>query len=76
MRRIFYENSLSLVMFGLFLVFLIAQSLTGWRVYNEDQAEHGQGDSTYFVYLGTSHFSEAVFENWESEFLQMGASCS
>ena len=73
MRRVLYENSLSLVMFGLFLVFLAAQSVTGWHVYNEDQEEHGQGPSTYLAYLASSHFTEAVFENWESEFLQMGA---
>ena len=73
MRRVLYENSLSLVMFGLFVVFLAAQSVTGWHVYNEDQEEHGQGPSTYLAYLASSHFTEAVFENWESEFLQMGA---
>jgi hypothetical protein len=73
MRRILYENGISLVMFGLFLVFLAAQSLAGWRVYNQEQAAHRQPQSTYTAYLGSSHFTEAVFENWESEFLQMGA---
>jgi hypothetical protein len=28
---------------------------------------------SYPEYLRTSHFAEATFENWESEFLQMGA---
>ncbi len=28
---------------------------------------------SYWHYLGTSHFAGAVFENWESEFLQMGS---
>jgi len=73
MQRLLYENGLSLVMVGLFVVFLAAQSVTGWHVYNEDQVEHGQGPSTYLAYLASSHFTEAVFENWESEFLQMGA---
>jgi len=27
---------------------------------------------TYIEYFGEGHFIEAVFENWESEFLQMG----
>ncbi len=27
----------------------------------------------YLTYLTTAHFGEATFENWESEFLQMGA---
>ena len=31
--------------------------------------------ASYWAYLTTGHFVEAVFENWESEFLQMAASC-
>jgi hypothetical protein len=60
-------------MFGLFALFLVFMSLTGQREYNEDQTEHGQETVTYVKYLQTGHFVEAVFENWESEFLQMGA---
>jgi hypothetical protein len=73
MRRFFYENSLLLTMFGLFLVFLAGQSVAGWLVYNADQQEHQQPAISYSAYLQSSHFLEAVFENWESEFLQMGA---
>jgi len=36
MRRLLRENSLSIVMFGLFLVFLVMQSLTGWRTSNQE----------------------------------------
>ena len=36
MRRLLRENSLSIVMFGLFLVFLLMQSLTGWRTSNQE----------------------------------------
>ena len=73
MRRFVYENSLSLTMLGLFLVFLLGQSVAGWLVYNVDQADHRQPAIPYGAYLQSSHFLEAVFENWESEFLQMGA---
>src|SRR5919109_4015529 len=72
MRRIIYENSLSLVFLGLFILALVGQSLTGHRQYNEERQEHGQPALPYGQYLRTGHFWEAVTENWESEFLQMG----
>jgi hypothetical protein len=67
------NNALSIVLFGLFAIFLVGQSLTGWRTYNSDQQEHGEEAVGYGSYLTTGHFVEATFENWESEFLQMGA---
>ena len=73
MRRFFRKNSLSMVMFGLFFAFLAAQSVAGHREYNQDQREHGEPVISYVPYLGSGHFVEAVFENWESEFLQMGS---
>lgn len=73
MRRIFRENGLSIVLFALFALSLLGQSLTGMHEYNEDQREHGQETIGYVRYLTTGHFIEATFENWESEFLQMAA---
>jgi Domain of unknown function (DUF6766) len=67
------RNALSLACFAIFAVFLIAQSLTGWRTAVADAVEHGQDGFTYWRYLTMGHFAEATFENWESEFLQMGA---
>lgn len=73
MRRFLRNQSLSLVVFLLFITFLIGQSLVGHRQYNQDQQEHGQPLLNYTQYLGSSHFLEATMENWESEFLQMFA---
>lgn len=73
MKKLLHENGLSIVMFGLFLLFLMGQSLAGFRVYNQEQEEHGQSAVSYGQYLTTGHFAEAVFENWESEFLQIGS---
>jgi hypothetical protein len=72
-RDVLRDNGLSLVMFGLFAVFLIGQSIAGWLEYNETARAHQEAVVTYLSYLGTGHFFEAVFENWESEFLQMAA---
>ena len=73
MKHFLRDNGLSLVMLGLFALFLIAQSVTGFAVYNDDQREHGEETISYPEYLGSGHFIEATFENWESEYLQMGA---
>jgi PncC family amidohydrolase len=67
------RNALSLVCFGLFAAFLVAQSLTGWRSAVAEAIEHGDVGFGYWRYLTMGHFAEATFENWESEFLQMGA---
>jgi hypothetical protein len=60
-------------MLGLFCISLAGQSIAGVLEYNQDQRAHGQPTVDFFAYLTTGHFVEAVFENWESEFLQMGA---
>jgi hypothetical protein len=74
MRRLLRENSLSLAAFGLFLlIFLFGQVLTGQREHNNQQKEHREPTVGLGEYLRSGHFGEATFENWESEFLQMGA---
>jgi hypothetical protein len=73
MRRIFKEHGLSIVMFGLFLAFLFGHSVTGLRQYNTDQRDHRGRPVGYLDYLTSGNFIESVFENWESEFLQMGS---
>lgn len=70
--RFCYENSLLLVV-GLFVVLTLAgQFATGWHEYNEDLQEMGLAELSAGQYFRSGHFLEATFENWESEFLQMG----
>jgi hypothetical protein len=66
-------NSLAVVAFGAFVIFIVLQSVFGWQVRNEELVQAGQAGDSYWRYLTTGHFGEAVFENWESEFLQMGS---
>lgn len=66
------RNGLSLVLLALMAVFLVAQALTGWQVHNEELSQHGAPTLGLLPYLATGHFGSATFENWESEFLQMG----
>jgi hypothetical protein len=72
MKKALRYNGLSIVMFGLFAVFLVGMSAAGVRQYNQEQTDHGQQAVSYVKYLQTGAFVEATFENWESEFLQMG----
>lgn len=73
MKKFFKNNSLSVVMFGLFLVILVGMAIAGQKNYNQEQLDHNQPPIGLVEYLGSGDFIEGVFENWESEFLQMGS---
>jgi hypothetical protein len=73
MRRLLRENGLAITMFGLFLASLIPMSISGHRSHNADLRDHRRAPITYVRYLWSGDFVEGVFENWESEFLQMGS---
>jgi hypothetical protein len=66
------DHGLLLANAGLFLVFFGGMIVSGASNYSEDQVAHGQPAATIMEYLATGAFVEATFENWESEFLQMG----
>jgi len=72
MRALARNNAITIVIGAMFIVALAGQTLTGWSVYNDDQQEHGEQPVGIAEYVTTGHFGEAVFENFESEFLQMG----
>jgi hypothetical protein len=72
MRRFLRENGLSIVVLGCFLLLLAGQTIAGMRDSNEDRIAEGKEPLALPQYLKSGHFVEAVFENWESEFLQMG----
>lgn len=73
MKRFWKNNSLSIVLLSIFAASLIGMSIVGWHTANNDAAEHGQPAESYAIYLTSGDFTEGVFENWESEFLQMFA---
>jgi hypothetical protein len=66
------EHGLLLANIGLFVVFFGGMVFSGAADYSEDQVAHGEAAVSVLGYLGTGAFLEATFENWESEFLQMG----
>jgi succinate dehydrogenase hydrophobic anchor subunit len=65
----FYNHSLSILLFALFLASFTMHGVGGTEAYNEDQQSHGQPTVTFLQYLGTSRFWFESFQNWQSEFL-------
>ena len=72
-RRWLYSNSLVLVMLAIFFGSWFGQSVNGWRVYNQEGAEHGQAAIPWHDYLLNADFWEATLQNWQSEFLAVGS---
>jgi hypothetical protein len=69
-RRFLRENSLSIFFGILFLASIVAQSIAGWKDFNEELLAHDDAPITYGRYLYSSEFGAALMENWQSEFLQ------
>ncbi len=72
LRRFLHENGLLLVTFALIVGALLGQVITGWHDNNDDLEQMKLTQLTLGQYLHSGHLLEATFENWESEFLQMG----
>jgi hypothetical protein len=70
MRLWVRNSSLSLFFFVLFVAAIIGQTIAGQRVFNEEALAHGGEAISYWRYLVSSHFVEAMAENWQSEYLQ------
>jgi hypothetical protein len=71
--KLFKNNGLTIALMALFLVSILGQFYAGWRVENEELARHGEAAIGLGAYLVDPAFLSSVFENWESEFLQMSA---
>lgn len=71
MKKALRHNALSMAILILFAFSFVFQSLSGWKVYNQERQQRKQPTLGFASYLQSDHFGEATFENWESEFLQM-----
>lgn len=72
MKTFVRENGLSLVLVVITVLTLLGQLVVGWHEFNSDLTDFGRSPLSFSTYLSSGHCIEAVFENWESEFLQMG----
>jgi uncharacterized protein DUF6766 len=68
-----YRNGLSIVLFSVFALTVVGQALAGWKALEHELAIDRLPPPDLLDYLGTGHFRSALFENWESEFLQLSA---
>lgn len=73
MAKLFKNNGLTIVLLALFLISILGQWVTGWHVENEELLRHGKDAISLGAYTIDPAFLSSVFENWESEFLQMSA---
>jgi hypothetical protein len=68
-----YSNSLLMVMGAIFLLSWFAQSLAGRIVASEENVEHGYPPVTWLEYVVSPEFWNRTLQNWQSEFLAVGA---
>lgn len=73
MRSFLRDNGLTIALAAMFLFSVLGMIWAGHGAYNEELREHGSDAVGVFAYLGSGDFLSALFENWESEFLQMSA---
>jgi hypothetical protein len=67
------DNGLTLALMALFALSVIGQAWSGWLADIEEHTRHGEAPPALMEYLSGGQFLSALFENWESEFLQMWA---
>jgi Domain of unknown function (DUF6766) len=68
-----YENSLSIAFVLLFFGSVALHAAGGVGLYNEEQIAAGKEVVSYFEYLRTTRFWFESLQNWQSEFLAIGA---
>ena len=64
------DHSLSLVFLGMLLVALVGQAIAGHAEYNNEQIAHMSETVSFWRYVVSSEYGQAVMENWQSEYLQ------
>ena len=71
--RYLRDNGLTISLMTLFALCFIGMLWSGWIDESSVLQAHGQGPIGIIDYFFSSSFQSALFENWESEFLQMSA---
>jgi hypothetical protein len=67
------DNGLTIVLMLATAITVSGMLFTGFAVHNKELAEHHARALTLAEYVVSGHYLSALFENWESEFLQMSA---
>jgi hypothetical protein len=72
-KTFFRDNGLTIALVALFLFSALGMIWSGHSAYNEELQDHGSPAIGLLSYLTSGDFLSALFENWESEFLQISA---
>jgi hypothetical protein len=64
------NHGLSLFFLTIFFAALIGQAIAGSAEFNNDAIEHGSETLSFWSYVVSPDFGQAVMENWQSEYLQ------
>lgn len=72
-KKVLYANSLSIALFGLFAVSLLLHMIGGVAMHNEEALAHNEPTIGTWAYLTTAQFWFESLQNWQSEFLSVGA---
>jgi hypothetical protein len=72
-KTFFRDNGLTIALVAMFLFSGLGMIWSGHAAYNEELRAHGSEAIGLLAYLTSGDFLSALFENWESEFLQMSA---
>jgi len=68
-----YSSSMAIVMGAIFLASWLVQSVAGWAAYNEERLQQLQDPLSWGSYLVGADFWARTLQNWQSEFLAVGA---
>jgi hypothetical protein len=64
------NHSLSLFFFTIFVAALVGQAIAGNAEHNNEAIAHGSETVSFWSYVVSDDFGQAVMENWQSEYLQ------
>ncbi len=73
MKTFFRDNGLTIVLVAMFLFSFLGMIWSGQAAHNKDLIDHELPVVGLLQYVSSGDFLSALFENWESEFLQMAA---
>ncbi|MGH9715521.1 MAG: DUF6766 family protein [Candidatus Acidiferrales bacterium] len=71
LKKFVNDDSMSIVLFSLFLGCVAGQGVSGWFAYDRSLRAANFREITFGAYLGTGNFLDGVFSNWQAALLQL-----
>lgn len=71
LKKFVRNDSMSIMLFALFLVCLVGQGLSGWFAYNASLTAGQFREIGLGSYLITGNFLDGIFSNWQAAILQL-----